>query len=163
MALAAAAAGAGVAGAQLPGSVGDEAPQDAVFDQHGALGFHALVVHAKGAEGSIGEALVDGGHRLMGNGFTHFLGKRGGAPLHLGGFQQVPAGLVEDHTAEAVRQHHRQLARLHVVGVEHGAGALAHLLGAGFGIPLAQVVRPAGGAVTPAHAGAVVAIGGEHV
>jgi len=39
--------------------------------------------------------------------------KGGGAPLHLGGFEQVaPQDFVEDHTAKAVGQHHRVGCRL---------------------------------------------------
>ena len=74
----------------------------------------------------------------------------------------MAAGLVEDHAAEAVGEHHRHLAGLHVVGIEHGAGAGAHLLGGGLHIPLGQVFGPAGAAVAATGAGAVLAIGGQH-
>ena len=108
-------------------------------------------------------AFIDGGYGLVGNQLAHLLGKGGGAPLHLGGLQQVAAGLVEDHTAKAIGQHRRHLAGFHVVGIEHGASAFAHLLGRGQGIPLPQVIGAAGGAVATAHGGAVVAIGRQHV
>ena len=74
----------------------------------------------------------------------------------------MAAGLVEDHAAEAVGEHHRHLAGLHVVGIEHGAGAAAHLLGRGLHVPLGQVFGPAGAAVAATGAGAVLAIGGQH-
>ena len=87
MALAPAAAGAFVAGAALAGPVAEEAAQHAVFNQDGALGLHALVVHGEGAKGAFAETLVNGGDGLMGNQLAHLVGKGGGAPLHLGGFQ----------------------------------------------------------------------------
>ena len=99
----------------------------------------------------------------MGNQLTHLLGEGGGAALHLGGFQQVAASLVENHTAKTIRQHRWHLASFHIVGVEHGAGARAHLGRGGGCIPAAQVIRLIGGAVAPAHARAVLTIGGEHV
>jgi hypothetical protein len=126
VALAAAATGAGVARAQFAGPVADEALQHAVLDQHRALRFHALVVHRQRAEGAAGEALIDGGDGGVSDRLAHLLGEGCGAALHLGGFQQVAAGFVEDHAAEAVGQHNRQLSRLHIVGIEHGAGAFAH-------------------------------------
>ena len=163
MALAPAAARAAVAGAQLAGSIAEEALENAVFDQHGALGLHAFVVHGKGAEGAIAEAFIDGRDGFVGNGLADHFGKGGGAPLYLGGFQQVAAGLMKNHAAEAVGQHRWHLTGFDVIGVEHGAHTRAHVLGGGVRVPLAQVIGAIGGAVAAAEAGAVVAVGGKHV
>ena len=70
---------------------------------------------------------------------------------------------MKNHAAEAVGQHRWHLTRLYVVGVEHGAHTGAHVLGGGVRVPLAQVIGAIGGAVAAAEAGAVVAVGGEHV
>ena len=45
VALAAAAACAGMAGAQFTGSIADETLENAVLNEHSPLGFHALVIH----------------------------------------------------------------------------------------------------------------------
>ena len=99
----------------------------------------------------------------MGNQIPHLVGKGGGAPFDLGGFQEMAAGFVEDHAAKAVGEHRRHLAGFHVVGIEHGCGTGAHFLGRAIRIPLAQIVRASGGAVAAAQAGPVVPIGGQHV
>ena len=70
---------------------------------------------------------------------------------------------MEDHAAKAVGEHRRHLSGFHVVGIEHGSGTGAHLLGRAIRIPLAQIVRASGGAVAAAEAGPVVPIGGQHV
>ena len=96
----------------------------------------------------------------MGDELAHLVGKGGGAPFHLGGFQQMAAGLMEDHPAEAIGQHHRELASLHVVGIKHGGGAGAQVDGGGIDIPMAQIIGVVGGAVATAQAGTVITISG---
>ena len=98
----------------------------------------------------------------MGDRLADAVGEGGGAPLQLGGFQQVAAGFVEDHAAEAVGEHHRQLAGLHVIGVEHGGGAAAEILGGIVGVPVVEGFGAVAGAVAAPQAGAVFAIGGQH-
>ena len=99
----------------------------------------------------------------MGNQIPHLVGKGGGAPFDLGGFQQVAAGFVEDHAAESVGEHRRHLSGLDVVGIKHGSGTGAHLLGRAIRIPLAQIIRAARRAVAAPEAGPVIPIGGQHV
>ena len=163
MTLAAATAGAPVAGADLAGPIAEEPAQDAVFDQHGALGRHALIVHGQGSKGPIGETLINGGDGGVGNLLAQLLGKGGGAALDLGGFEQMAAGFMENDAAEAVRQHYRKLARFDIVSPQHGGGAVAEIAGRLLGLPLAQFIGTAMGAVAAAQAGAVVAIGGQYI
>ena len=158
MALATTAAGAPMAGAQFAGAVTEEALQNAVLDQHAALGFHALIVHGQRSEGSVADSFIDRGHGGMGDQLAHLVGEGGGAPLHLGGFQQMAAGFVENHTAEPVGKHHRELSRFDVIRVQHGGRTGAEVDGGGLHIPVAQIVGVIGGAVATAQARPVIAI-----
>jgi len=96
------------------------------------------------------------------NRFTNLVGERCGPAFHLSGFQQVSAGFVKYHAAEAVGQDHGHLPTIDVVGIEHLGCTAADLDGAGLDIPVAQIIGAIRRSVTAADAGAMFAISGEH-
>ena len=74
----------------------------------------------------------------------------------------MSAGFVEDHTTETVGQYHGHLSSFHVVGAEHGAGALADFSSAGFHVPGKEIIGAISAAVATTHAGAMVTICRQH-
>ncbi len=142
--MAATAAGAGVPGAQGSGAIGNEVFQDAIFDQQGALGGHPLIVHVDCAKGIVRESFVPGGEVFVGNFFALAVLEGGGAALNLGGFQQVAAGFMENHTAKGIGHHDRVGARFHIVGVEHFPGGFRNFRRHVAIVPGAQEVGAAG-------------------
>ena len=96
MALAPTTACAGVTCAHLASAITQEALQHTVLNQDRALGRHALVVHGHGAKAVGAEPFVNGGHRRVGDGLANVVCKGGGAPLHLGGLQQMATGFMEN-------------------------------------------------------------------
>ena len=105
---------------------------------------------------------IDGGDSRVGNGLVHLVGEGSGAAFHLGGFEQVSAGFVENHAPEAIGHHHRHLAAVDVVGIKHRGGTGADLCCGCVDIPFAQIERTIGGAITASDAGAMLAISGEN-
>ena len=98
----------------------------------------------------------------MSDQFTNPIREGRGAPFNLGCFEQVTAGLVENHATEPVGENSRHLSGIHVVGPQHRSSAVAHFSCTGFGIPVPKIVRTIGTAIAAANAGSVIAVGGKN-
>src|SRR5690606_5377524 len=109
-----------LAGAHAVAHVGLE---DAVLDQRGFLRRAAFVVNADGTPRVLDGAVIDRCHRAVRDLLTELAREGRGLAAHAFGFQQVTAGFVKDHAAEAIPHHHGHLATLHVTRAEHAHGA----------------------------------------
>jgi len=84
--------------------------EDAVFDQHGALGRVAFVIHIQGTATIRDRAIVDHGHAARGDLLTDHAGKSGGFLAVEVAFQTVTNGFVQQHAWPARTQHHGHFA-----------------------------------------------------
>ncbi|MNS16737.1 hypothetical protein D3C72_483950 [compost metagenome] len=151
---------AGLAGAEL---VHHEALQDAVLDEHGALGGLALVVDRQGAPLAVKRAVVPGGDGGVGNLLAHLVGEDARALGDRGRLEQVAAGLVEDHAAEGVLDDDGHGARRRVIGVEHRDGGLGGRAGKALDVGGLDPLPAGHGAGALAAGLLLVALGGDRV
>ena len=86
------------------------ADQDAVLDQHGAVGRRAFVVDGERAAALLHGAVVDHGDALGGDALAHQPGEGGGLLAVEIAFQPVADGFVQHHARPAGPQHDVHLA-----------------------------------------------------
>src|SRR5262249_43162907 len=84
--------------------------EDAVLDQHGAVGGRAFVIDRERAAALRHGAVVDHGHALGGDALAHEAGKGGGPFAVEVAFEPVPDRLVQHHARPAGAEHDVHLA-----------------------------------------------------
>jgi len=94
------------------------ADQNAVLDQHRAVGRRALVIDGERAAPLAHRAVVDHGDALGGDLLAHQAGERRGLLAIEITFQPVPDGFVQHHAGPAGAEHHVELARRRRRGFE---------------------------------------------
>ena len=104
--------------------VGEVAGQDAGLDHRGALTGHPFVVAARAAPHPRPDAVVEREHVLAGHPLPFLSLPDAGLLEDVVGFQPMPAGLVEQHAAEAVGQHHGHAAGRGRNRIEHDQSLL---------------------------------------
>ena len=97
--------------------------EDSVFDEHGALRRHALVIHGDASPHTGESAVVYGGETGLCDSLPELAAE--GTRVVTDGFrfERMSDGLVKNHAAESVPHDNRHLASGEVTRVEHPEGA----------------------------------------
>ena len=126
------------------------------LDQNGPLGGHPFIVHGHGAgAGTAAQSFVDCRDSGMGDLGPDAFGEGSRTPFNLRGFQEMPAGFMEDDAAESIGQNRRHLPGIHILRPQHRAGAFTHFSGARLAIRSSEIVRSVRAAVATTNTGAV--------